>query len=86
MVPQYAKRSTAYLLAISNIWFNMLRFQSCFVKLQYYRTEYVNICLFCFILCRKRKYKDNADGVLCLGFSFVADHPKAEYAILRLMG
>ncbi|CAG5123642.1 unnamed protein product, partial [Candidula unifasciata] len=37
-------------------------------------------------LLRKRKYKENADGVLCLGFSFVADHPKAEYAILRLMG
>ncbi|CAG5132812.1 unnamed protein product [Candidula unifasciata] len=36
-------------------------------------------------LLRKRKYKDSEDGVVCLGFSFIADHPRAEYLVLRLI-
>ncbi|CAL1548085.1 unnamed protein product [Lymnaea stagnalis] len=37
-------------------------------------------------LLRKPKYRSEDDGVLCLGFSYVADHPKAEYVVLRLIG
>ncbi|BFZ15888.1 hypothetical protein BsWGS_18927 [Bradybaena similaris] len=37
-------------------------------------------------LLRKRKFKDSEDGVVCLGFSLIADHPQAEYLVLRLIG
>ncbi|XP_005099542.2 uncharacterized protein LOC101862730 [Aplysia californica] len=37
-------------------------------------------------LLRKRNIHEKQDGVLCLGFSYIADHPKAEYAVLRLIG
>ncbi|XP_059140915.1 uncharacterized protein LOC131928800 isoform X2 [Physella acuta] len=37
-------------------------------------------------LLRRPKYKNEDDGVLCLGFSYIADHPRAEYVVLRLIG
>ncbi|RUS70735.1 hypothetical protein EGW08_021502 [Elysia chlorotica] len=37
-------------------------------------------------LLRKRKYEKDKDGVLCLGFSYVADHPRGEYSVIRLIG
>ncbi|PVD33992.1 hypothetical protein C0Q70_05254 [Pomacea canaliculata] len=36
-------------------------------------------------LIRKSNYKPGQDAVLCVGFSYVADHPYAEYSAIRLM-
>ena len=35
---------------------------------------------------RKRKFEKGKDGVLCLGFRYVADHPLGEYSVVRLLG
>ncbi|GFO33880.1 hypothetical protein PoB_006038500 [Plakobranchus ocellatus] len=37
-------------------------------------------------LLRKPKYEGKNDGIICLAFSYVADHPRGEYAIIRLIG
>ncbi|KAK3720740.1 hypothetical protein RRG08_057210 [Elysia crispata] len=37
-------------------------------------------------LLRKRKFEKGKDGVLCLGFRYVADHPLGEYSVVRLLG
>lgn len=38
------------------------------------------------LLLRKRKYEKGKDGILCMGFSYVADHPKGEYIVRRMIG
>lgn len=37
-------------------------------------------------LLRKSNYNPGEDAVLCVGFSYIADHPYAEYTAIRLMG
>ncbi|KAK0054766.1 hypothetical protein Bpfe_015863 [Biomphalaria pfeifferi] len=37
-------------------------------------------------LLRSNKYKNEDHGVVCLAFTYVADHPRAEYVVIRLIG
>ncbi|XP_071104851.1 uncharacterized protein [Haliotis cracherodii] len=36
-------------------------------------------------LMRKNRFEPSKDGVLCIGFSYLADHPNAEFSLVRLM-